>query len=190
MDPRICEIVSRLFYDGRLVTSPLVVPTAGPALVWRDTSAYSPPELYEEIRHADGGVCNRGEAMTVAYEYWACNSGTCSILVLSTYAEQVAAMRDMFSAELDETHATFNPRLRVMTVDAALGTEADVVILSLVRANPQGRVGFSSCPRRACVAISRARQHMIIVGHAPTYANTLWAHVFRAYQLSLEQSQW
>lgn len=47
--------------------------------------------------------------------------------------------------------------VRVATVDAFQGEESPIVILSLVRSNPEGNLGFLSWPNRVCVALSRAR---------------------------------
>jgi hypothetical protein len=58
--------------------------------------------------------------------------------------------------------------LRTATVDNFQGEEADVVIISLVRSNNHGQVGFLKEPERVNVLLSRARHGMIIVGNANT----------------------
>ena len=58
-----------------------------------------------------------------------------------------------------------NSRVEVSTIDAAQGQEADLVIISLVRANATGSVGFTDDAKRLNVAITRARAGIIIVGH-------------------------
>lgn len=63
--------------------------------------------------------------------------------------------------------------LRIRTVDSFQGNEADVVILSGVRSNSDGAVGFLSSAegkKRICVATSRAREALIIVGDRNTLA--------------------
>ena len=55
-----------------------------------------------------------------------------------------------------------------MTVDSSQGQEADLVIISMVRCNPTGRVGFTNDARRLNVAIARARAGVVIIGHLPT----------------------
>lgn len=54
--------------------------------------------------------------------------------------------------------------LRVQTVDSAQGGEADIVILSCTRSNPACDVGFLSNAKRLCVAASRAKEALMIVG--------------------------
>ena len=54
----------------------------------------------------------------------------------------------------------------VMTVDACQGQERDIVILSCVRANHRGAVGFVNDVRRMNVAITRAKHCLLVVGNA------------------------
>ena len=53
---------------------------------------------------------------------------------------------------------------RVITADAAQGREWDAVVISMVRSNTQGRLGFLCDPHRTCVMLSRARYVLRIVG--------------------------
>ena len=59
------------------------------------------------------------------------------------------------------------PTRQVLTVDACQGSEADVVILSMVRS--EGVNGFLEDRRRMCVALSRAKRECIIVGSADNF---------------------
>ena len=59
-------------------------------------------------------------------------------------------------------------------LDSSQGSEADIVILSGVRSNPAGNLGFigaSSGIKRTCVALSRAREALIVVGDKSTLAS-------------------
>ncbi|PWW74135.1 P-loop containing nucleoside triphosphate hydrolase protein [Tuber magnatum] len=66
--------------------------------------------------------------------------------------------------------------LRIATVDSYQGEENDVIILSLVRSNSQGSVGFLNVQNRICVALSRARLGFYIFGDAQmiTRADKTW----------------
>jgi superfamily I DNA and/or RNA helicase len=55
--------------------------------------------------------------------------------------------------------------VRVTSVDNYQGEENDVIILSLVRNNRGGNVGFLSTDNRVCVALSRARNGLFIFGN-------------------------
>ncbi|KAI9664287.1 MAG: hypothetical protein M1829_005842 [Trizodia sp. TS-e1964] len=70
----------------------------------------------------------------------------------------------------------------VFTVDSYQGEENEVVLLSLVRSNPKGVIGFLGDPHRACVALSRARRGFYVFGNSfqigkasPTWAKVLLA---------------
>ena len=55
--------------------------------------------------------------------------------------------------------------LRISTVDNFQGEENDIILLSLVRCNKNGIVGFLKVDNRICVALSRAKQGLYIVGN-------------------------
>ena len=63
-----------------------------------------------------------------------------------------------------------------MTIDDYQGEENDIVILSLVRSNPQMRLGFCAIENRIIVALSRARHGMYILGNPEMFGaeNSWW----------------
>ncbi len=61
---------------------------------------------------------------------------------------------------------------QVSTIDGFQGDQNDVIILSLVRCNPHGAIGFLMEQSRRCVAQSRARCAMIIIGSAATLTHS------------------
>ena len=58
--------------------------------------------------------------------------------------------------------------ITVNTVDGFQGQERDVVLISLVRSNEEGQIGFLRDLRRMNVAITRARMKLIIIGDRET----------------------
>ena len=60
------------------------------------------------------------------------------------------------------------PTLEIKSVDGFQGREMEAVILSLVRSNSEGAVGFLQDFRRLNVAITRARRHLVIMGDSFT----------------------
>uniref|UniRef100_A0A7S0ZDW8 DNA2/NAM7 helicase-like C-terminal domain-containing protein n=1 Tax=Timspurckia oligopyrenoides TaxID=708627 RepID=A0A7S0ZDW8_9RHOD len=62
-------------------------------------------------------------------------------------------------------------KVRVATVDNFQGEEADIVVISLVRCNNNGSIGFLREPERVNVMLSRARNCEIIVGSGDTFCN-------------------
>ena len=83
-----------------------------------------------------------------------------SILVISFYTAQVALLRDRLPSDV-----------RVVTVDSAQGSEADIVILSCVRTGEARTVGFLKDSHRITVALSRQRHQLHIVGHLKALAH-------------------
>jgi len=76
------------------------------------------------------------------------------------------------------------PGVRVVTIDDYQGEENDVVILSLVRCNPQRKLGFCAIENRIIVALSRARHGMYIVGSADQFKDDdRWFRVLSKFQV-------
>ena len=86
--------------------------------------------------------------------------------IISPYADQVKIIQDRTPVE-------------VKTVDGFQGREKEIIIISTVRSNPDGNIGFLSDLRRLNVAITRAKRKLIIIGnkdtlkHNPTYARLI-----------------
>ena len=57
------------------------------------------------------------------------------------------------------------------TIDGFQGQERDIILISLVRSNDQGNIGFLSDLRRMNVAMTRARMKLIIIGDASTLSH-------------------
>lgn len=74
-----------------------------------------------------------------------------SITVLTTYTGQMFLLKSQFnnSPSLKPVHIT--------CVDNFQGEENDIILLSLVRSNPEGKMGFLNVSNRVCVALSRAK---------------------------------
>jgi superfamily I DNA and/or RNA helicase len=54
---------------------------------------------------------------------------------------------------------------RITAVDNFQGEENDIILLSLVRSNPQNRIGYLSEANRICVALSRAKKGLYVIGN-------------------------
>lgn len=88
------------------------------------------------------------------------------IAIIAPYAAQVRWLRENSDA----------PLLEIDTVDGFQGREKEAVIISCVRSNGDGEIGFLSDTRRMNVALTRARRCLIVVGDSAT----LGGHEFYA----------
>ena len=86
--------------------------------------------------------------------------------VISPYRAQVQYLRHLFKKR--EFFKPYRSLISVNTVDGFQGQERDIILISLVRANDEGQIGFLRDLRRMNVAITRARMKLIILGDAST----------------------
>lgn len=86
--------------------------------------------------------------------------------IISPYKGQVALLRRMLSR--DKYWKPFRGLITVNTVDGFQGQERDVIVISLVRSNDEGNIGFLHDLRRMNVAITRARMKLLIIGDRST----------------------
>ncbi|MGL4630690.1 MAG: C-terminal helicase domain-containing protein, partial [Leadbetterella sp.] len=59
-------------------------------------------------------------------------------------------------------------KIRLDSVDSFQGQESDIVLISMVRSNPEGKIGFLSDIRRMNVALTRARKKLVVIGDSST----------------------
>lgn len=89
--------------------------------------------------------------------------------IISPYRVQTQYIRSLIKKD-----AFFRPirhTISVNTVDGFQGQERDIIMISLVRSNDQGQIGFLNDLRRMNVAITRARMKLIIIGNAETLSH-------------------
>jgi ATP-dependent RNA/DNA helicase IGHMBP2 len=177
MNEAIMAFPSAQFYDGALVADAsvrghLLRDLAGvvdndltrDAMQFIDTAGAS----YDEEAEPGGeSRLNPQEAELVCRKVQALLDAGVSaqdIAVIAPYAAQVRLLREKLRA----------PGLEIDSVDGFQGREKEAVVLSLVRSNPRGEVGFLADVRRINVAMTRARRKLIIIGDSATLA----AHPF------------
>ena len=86
--------------------------------------------------------------------------------IISPYRAQVQYLRSLIKKR--EYFKPFRHLLTVNTVDGFQGQERDIIVISLVRSNDEGQIGFLRDLRRMNVAITRARMKLIIIGDKDT----------------------
>lgn len=94
--------------------------------------------------------------------------------LISPYKAQVQYLRQLIRK--DNFFKPYRSAITINTVDGFQGQERDVILISLVRANEEGQIGFLNDLRRMNVAITRARMKLIILGDV----STLTRHAFYA----------
>ncbi len=165
MDERIMRFPSEALYGGRLRAHPSVARHGldGAPLLLVDTSGAGHEESTPE---GSDSRQNEGEAELAAREVerlLAAGLAPSEVAVISPYDAQVQRLRQLLAARCEEG-------LEVDTVDGFQGREKEAVVVSLVRANAAGEVGFLADVRRMNVAITRARRKLVVVGDGATVA--------------------
>ncbi|KAL3635027.1 hypothetical protein CASFOL_022081 [Castilleja foliolosa] len=107
------------------------------------------------------------------FNAWNGSNENLSIGLISPYAAQVAAIRDRIRLKY-ENHKGFI--VKVNSVDGFQGGEEDVIIISTVRSNKGGSIGFLASPQRTNVALTRARYCLWILGNEVTLSrsDSIW----------------
>lgn len=100
--------------------------------------------------------------------------------IISPYRAQVQYLRRLVQKR--ESLKPFRRSISVNTVDGFQGQERDIILISLVRSNDEGQIGFLRDLRRMNVAITRARMKLIILGDSGTmtshpFYKRLWEYV-------------
>lgn len=188
MHEAIMAFSSEQFYEGSLVAFESVrghllcdLPgvtandlTSSP-LLFIDTAGAS----YDEELEPDGeSRRNPEEARLVARQVeqlLAAGLDPRQIAVIAPYSAQVRLLREQLKL----------PGLEIDTVDGFQGREKEAVVISLVRSNAKGEIGFLADERRMNVALTRARRKLIVIGDSAT----IGGHAFYGRLLSYFEEQ-
>ena len=187
---RMHELISRFpsqeLYDSKLVPAPSVathllsdLPNITPTddthspLIFIDTQGGNFPELDTSTSSSDDpkhsllytdSKSNPSEPPLIL-------SHLTSLIESSRLPESSIAIITPYASQLSLLSALIRPlypQIELGTVDGFQGREKEVVILSLVRSNEKGEVGFLKDVRRLNVAMTRARRCLVVVGDSET----------------------
>lgn len=166
MRESIAGFSSRYFYNELLKTAEHLQ-NKGTHLTFIDTAGSG----YNEKQGPDGiSLQNEGELQIVRQfieqEGWDA-AGTAFI---SPYSGQVAAAREALPAGM-----------RISTIDSFQGQEKERIIVSLVRSNEDGDIGFLKDYRRMNVAITRAKEQLLVIGDSATIGADKFYQSFLEY---------
>lgn len=174
MHEQIMRFSSNEFYESSLIAADSVrehvladlphvapCPLAQTAMQFIDTAGSDCIEQAE----ADGSSRNNpGEADVVVrqvQELLAAGVTPAEIAIITPYAAQARLLQTLID----------NAAIEIDTVDGFQGREKEAVVISLVRSNTTGEVGFLTDTRRTNVALTRARRKLIVIGDSSTLAN-------------------
>jgi predicted DNA helicase len=130
----------------------------GSSIQFIDTAGAS----YDESIEPEGdSLFNLSEADLVVEKVQAlldAGSSAAEIAIISPYSAQVRLLRERL----------LQPELEIDSVDGFQGREKEAVVVSLVRSNREGQIGFLEDVRRMNVALTRARRKLIVIGDSAT----------------------
>lgn len=171
MNPVIGDLISKLFYEGKLVsktskeekTIPLKMYESKP-LVWLSTASRS-DRKEERISDSYRNTC---EAKLIFEQLLEIDEelGELKLKKETAIIAGYRGQRDKLTRIYESSYkARFhNMSIEINTVDAFQGRETDIVFYSVVRSNDNGKLGFLKDVRRLNVAFSRARELLVVVG--------------------------
>ncbi|NPA39096.1 MAG: IGHMBP2 family helicase [Thermodesulfobacteria bacterium] len=181
MNEKIMNFPNEHFYEGKLKAHPTVkthtladlkvgtpekfIEVLDPKepIAFIDTKEFNAVEFQPE---GSTSFENQGEAIIVddlVRELLKMGVNKDWIGIITPYAAQVKLLKQMFLEK--------GLKIEVNSVDGFQGREKEVIIISFVRSNEKGELGFLKDLRRLNVAITRARRKLIAIGNSETLSN-------------------
>ncbi|KAJ4710310.1 p-loop nucleoside triphosphate hydrolase superfamily protein [Melia azedarach] len=186
MHPSISFFPNSFFYDKKIVNAPNVEkgsyekhylpgPMYGP---------YSFINIFggrEEFTDSYRNMVEVSAVMKILqnlYKAWNGSKQKISIGIVSPYNAQVATIQEKLGSKYENKDGF---SVKVKSIDGFQGGEEDIIIMSTVRSNSGGSIGFVSKPQRVNVALTRARHCLWILGNEATLTRTesVWETLIR-----------
>ncbi|XP_047266599.1 uncharacterized protein LOC107869201 isoform X2 [Capsicum annuum] len=179
MHPSISQFLNSIFYRKQILDAPdvkrkayektyLSGPCFGPYafinVPWRE-------EELDNLGHRRNlvEVALVMQIVQSLFKAWNTSEKKLSVGVISPYAAQIFAIQDRIGQRYNN-HPYFDVNVR--TIDGFQGGEEDIVIISTVRSNRAGSIGFLSNLHWTSVALTRARHCLWILGNEQTLLNS------------------
>jgi ATP-dependent RNA/DNA helicase IGHMBP2 len=154
------------FYKGLLKTAEHLTNT-GVHISFIDTAGSG----FNEKQGGDGiSLQNEGELMVVQKLMETESINPLKTAFVSPYSGQVVAAKEILPKQM-----------RKSTIDSFQGQEQETIILSLVRSNDEGEIGFLKDYRRMNVAITRAKEQLMVIGDSATIGADCFYNSFLSY---------
>ena len=166
MREAIAGFSSNYFYNGLLQTAPHLT-NNNTHITFIDTAGSG----YNEVHGSDGSsLQNEGELQIVQKLLETEALDLLHTAFISPYAGQVVAAKELLPKQI-----------RISTIDSFQGQEKEIIILSLVRSNDDGEIGFLKDYRRMNVAITRAKEQLFVIGDSATIGADAFYNSFLTY---------
>ena len=166
MREAIAGFSSNYFYNGLLQTAAHLYNT-GKHITFIDTAGSGFNEVHGSDRMS---LQNEGELQIVQKLLETELLNPITTAFISPYAGQVSAAKEVLPKEM-----------RISTIDSFQGQEKEIIILSLVRSNDDGDIGFLKDYRRMNVAITRAKEQLFVIGDSATIGADTFYNTFLTY---------
>ncbi|PKI51301.1 hypothetical protein CRG98_028305 [Punica granatum] len=193
MHPSISHFPNRMFYGGQIQDA-AIVKAQSYIRRYLPGSMFSPYAFINisdgREEHDDKGTSLRNlvevavalKLLKYLQQAWSSSSKQkLRIGIISPYAAQVGAIRARLGKKYEDSENSGGFVVNVKTVDGFQGGEEDIIIISTVRSNPQGNIGFLANCNNTNVALTRARHCLWILGNERT---------LRRSSLKTKQSVW
>ena len=171
MRKSIAGFSSKHFYENKLVT-PSSLENIGDHFLFYDTAGAG---LNEETSDERPGYANSGEMNLVLQLIEKLELNKIHTAFISPYSSQIALAKETLPSEI-----------RCSTIDSFQGQEMHTIIISLVRSNDKGQVGFLSDHRRINVAMTRAKERLIMIGDSSTLCSDSFFSSLIEYSESID----
>lgn len=179
MQKEIMRFSNENFYDNQLIAHPTVLNHTLKDLPGFEPFPYINPALEKVVKASDPIVfinCENGKEQQLADSHSWFNMEEIALTkeitdallssrlfpddigIISPYDQQVSRLK----SSLRDYH------VEIKSIDGFQGREKEVIIISLVRSNSKGNIGFLSDYRRLNVALTRAKRKLIIIGNPST----------------------
>ena len=162
MNHKIMQFSNAQFYEGKLtahesVSEQSLVSDTHETIEFIDTAGCG----YTETKDESGGISNLGEVELIQKRIAEIELDEISVGIISPYRRQVSLIEE----------SIIKQNKNAQTIDSFQGQEKDLIIVSLVRSNENGIIGFLKDYRRMNVALTRAKKKLIIIGDSATIGN-------------------
>ncbi|MCG6145242.1 AAA domain-containing protein [Leptospira bandrabouensis] len=167
MKPEILGFPNKTYYESKILTHPDAkwnnnldishVFGNNPPILWIDTAG---SDSEEETEGEEPSFFNKTEIQLIE-----------TLFRLGIPKEQTTVISP-YRGQVEKLINVSSGRWFTQTIDSFQGRESEIVILSLVRSNSDGEIGFLLNPKRLNVALTRAKSHLILIGDSGTLCQT------------------